>query len=31
MVDEVMDGVDVGLISTKFHNTVAEIIVNRVS
>jgi hydrogenase maturation protein HypF len=31
MVDEVMDGVDVGLISTKFHNTVAEIIINRVA
>ncbi|MCK4855094.1 MAG: hypothetical protein KAT31_12545, partial [Bacteroidales bacterium] len=31
MVDEVMGGVDVGLISTKFHNTVGEIIVNRVT
>jgi hydrogenase maturation protein HypF len=31
MVDEVMDEVEVGLISTKFHNTVAEIIVNRVA
>ncbi len=31
MVDEVMGGVDVGLISTKFHNTVSEIIVNRVA
>ena len=30
MVDEVMGGVDVGLISTKFHNTVGEIIVNGV-
>jgi hydrogenase maturation protein HypF len=31
MVDEVIDGVEVGLISTKFHNTVAEIIVHRVA
>ena len=31
MVDEVMGGVDVGLISTKFHNTIGEIIVNRVT
>jgi hydrogenase maturation protein HypF len=31
MVDEVMDGVEVGLISTRFHNTVADIIVNRVA
>jgi hydrogenase maturation protein HypF len=30
MVDEVMRGRDVGLISTKFHNTVADIIVSRV-
>jgi len=30
MVDEVMGGVDVGLISTKFHNTIGEIIVNGV-
>ncbi|MEE9461883.1 MAG: Sua5/YciO/YrdC/YwlC family protein, partial [Bacteroidales bacterium] len=30
MVDEVMGGVDVGLISTRFHNTVGEIIVNGV-
>ena len=30
MVEEVMRGMDVGLISTKFHNTVADIIVNRV-
>ncbi len=31
MVDEVMRGEDVGLISTKFHNTIAAIIVNRVT
>jgi len=31
MVDEVMGGVEVGLISTKFHNTVGEIIVKRVT
>jgi len=30
MVHEVMAGVDVGMISTKFHNTVADIIVRRV-
>jgi len=30
MVDEVMGGVDVGLISTKFHNTMGEIIINGV-
>ncbi len=31
MVEEVMGGVEVGLISTKFHNTIGEIIVNGVS
>ena len=31
MVDEVTVGVEVGLISTKFHNTVTEIIVHRVA
>jgi len=30
MVDEVLGGIDVGLISTRFHNTVGEIIVNGV-
>jgi len=30
MVHDVMGGTDVGLISTRFHNTVADIIVNRV-
>jgi len=30
MVEEVMGGVDVGMISTKFHNTVVDIIINRV-
>jgi len=30
MVEEVISGVDVGLIATKFHNTVGEIIVNGV-